>query len=127
MAGRIQLIYDARARRAATQRSSIEVAGRVADHSCRRAAPIGPAREAAQHSLTAGGIQLVHYAVAVWGGNACRAALASSSVEVARRVADHSCIGIASIGPARETVQHRLTAGGIHLVYDTFIRHAAKV
>ena len=37
-----------------------EVAGRVADHSCLGATPIGPAREGVQHGLMAGGIQLVH-------------------------------------------------------------------
>src|ERR1035438_1835209 len=115
MAGRIYFVHDACVRRAATLGCSIEVAGRVADHSRRRIAPIGPARKAVQHSLMASGVQLVDDALAR------RAAEKSSSIEVAGQVADHSGPGNVSISArqsAREGEQHSLMAGGIQLVYD---------
>src|SRR5260370_733563 len=105
MACGIQLVNNARVRRAALVSSSVEVASRVTDHSGIWVAPIGPAREVVERDLMAGRIQLVNDAIAR------RAAALSSSVEVAGRVADHSCKRVAPIGPTREGVQHRLLSG----------------
>src|ERR1035438_1479875 len=121
MAAGIQLVHGACVRRAAAISSSVEVAARVADNSRRGVGAIGLAREAVQHSLMAGRIHLVY------DTEVRRAATASSSIEVAGRVADHSCVGPTSIGTTREAVQHRLMAGGIHLVYDACVRRATIV
>src|ERR1039458_3150577 len=102
MAGRIHFVHDACVRRAAEKSCSIEVAGRVADHSGPGNVSISArqsAREGEQHSLMAGRIQLVYDA------RARRAAENSSSIEVAGRVEDHSGCGFAPIGPAREAVE----------------------
>ena len=120
IAGRIEFEHHAQVRRAAIIGSPVELAGRVADHTGIRVAPIGPAREAVQHRLMAGGIDLEHYAC-----SRC-ATIGSRSVEVAGRVAHHT-IRVCPIVPAREGVQHCLIAGRIDFEHHARARRAAIV
>ena len=99
MAGLIQLEHHAPARCAAVEGSAVEVARRVANHTAGRVSPVGPAREVVQHGLAAGGIQLEYHAPA-----RC-AAVDSSPVKVAGRVADHARLGIRPLRQACEMVQ----------------------
>jgi len=108
----IHLVDDTRASRTTPDSSPVEIAGRVADHSCLRTVPVGPAREVVQDSLMACGIHLV-YDAGFRG-----ATLASSPVEVAGRIADYSRGRPAAIGAARKAVQHRLVACRVQFVHD---------
>ena len=62
-AGGPQIVKGAR-RGTASPGSAVEVAGRVADHTGVGGSPVGPAGEGVEHRLRAGGIQLVHDAIA---------------------------------------------------------------
>ena len=119
IAGRIDFKDDTRARCAATVGSPVEVAGRVADHTSQGIAAIGPTREAVQHGLVAGLIDLKD------DTRARCAATVGSPVEVAFRVEDYAPVGVAAIGSTGEAVQHRLVAGLIDLKDDTRARCAA--
>src|ERR1022692_365112 len=121
LTGCVQLVYHAHARGAAIRGGAVEVASRVADHTCVRAAAVLPAGEAVQHCIIAGRIQLVPPAPV-----RC-AARRSCPVEVSGRVADHTSVGVAPVGPARETVQHCLLAASIGLEHDSRARCAAMV
>src|ERR1700691_223789 len=115
--GGIQLVHDAFVRRSAQKSSSINVTGRVADHSPVGVGPIGPAREVVQHALMAGAVQLVHYPCVP------RAALVSSAKKITRRVANHSRVWVASVYRTRKAVEHRFIAGSVQLENDA--RHPA--
>src|ERR1039457_5495677 len=96
--------------------SAIEVAGRVADQTC-----IGERTvrwiscKAVQHSLRVGGrSQLKHHSAAI--GTCADTAIVGSSVEIAARVCDETCIGVRPVGcTSGEAVQYSLRAGRIHL------------
>src|ERR1022692_2481580 len=66
-------------------------------------------------------IQLVHYACAGRTAGDC------GSVEVACRVAGHTRPGVAAVGTSRESIEHRLLAGGTEFVHDAKVCCAALV
>ena len=114
MAGSIQRVHIAPAGRVAVRvSSSVEVAGRVLDHTRRGAEPIDAAYEAVQYRFATGRIQFVD------GAQSCGAAAGSGSVEVTGRVADHTCRRAEPIGSAREAVEYRVMASSIQRFYLT--------
>src|SRR5215469_10130488 len=105
MPGRIELVHDSPVcGGSATSCSSVEIACRIREHSCKRYAPIRSARKAVERGRMARSIQLVHDSRAPYSATAC------SPVEVADGVAYDSSVGKTSIHTLHEAMKHTLLA-----------------
>src|SRR5579885_2882277 len=125
MARYVNFVHSSPVGRAAEAGCPVKISCRVADHASVRISPVRPTGKGIEHGLVARRIQLVDDSATISPTCGNIAAVLCGSIQIPCRVADHTTIGEATVGPALETVEHSLVTGCVNPVHSSPVRGAA--